>query len=132
MFIPLRVVHHKNGFYKAEWEIKETKPAISWPDKGNIKFDNYSVKYREDLDFVLKDINAEIMPGEKIGIVGRTGAGKSSLTLGLFRMIELNVGNISIDNVNIDKIGLHDLRHKLTIIPQVFINKIKTYFKLNN
>ena len=108
------------------------KTAISWPDKGYIKFDNYSVKYREDLDFVLKDINAEIMPGEKIGIVGRTGAGKSSLTLGLFRMIELNVGNISIDNVNIDKIGLHDLRHKLTIIPQVFINKIKTYFKLNN
>ena len=59
------------------------------------------------------------MPGEKIGIVGRTGAGKSSLTLGLFRMIEFNMGNINIDNVNINKIGLHDLRHKLTIIPQV-------------
>jgi ATP-binding cassette subfamily C (CFTR/MRP) protein 1 len=67
---------------------------------------------------VLKDLNIDIKPCEKIGIVGRTGAGKSSLTLGLFRILETQHGNISIDGVNINKIGLHDLRKKLTIIPQ--------------
>lgn len=77
------------------------------------------MQYRKDLDYVLKEINAEILPGEKIGIVGRTGAGKSSLSLGLFRMLEHSIGDIIIDNININKIGLHDLRHKLTIIPQV-------------
>ena len=80
---------------------------------------NYSCKYRQELDYVLKDINAEILPGEKVGIVGRTGAGKSSLSLALFRLIEHSEGDIMIDNININKIGLHDLRHKLTIIPQV-------------
>lgn len=91
----------------------------SWPQKGSIKFVNYGLRYREDLDFVLKDINCEINPGEKIGIVGRTGAGKSSLTLGLFRMIEFYIGHIFIDDVDIHKIGLHDLRHKISIISQV-------------
>ena len=56
-----------------EWEIAETKPAVTWPDKGHITFDNYSVKYREELDNVLNNICADIAPGEKIGIVGRTG-----------------------------------------------------------
>ena len=79
---------------------------------------NYSVKYRKDLDNVLDDLSTFIAPGEKIGIVGRTGAGKSSLTLALFRMLENSSGDIFIDDVNINKIGLHDLRHKLTIIPQ--------------
>ena len=68
---------------------------------------------------MLNNINADIQPGEKIGIVGRTGAGKSSLSLALFRILEYSTGKITIDNVDIDSIGLHDLRHKLTIIPQV-------------
>ena len=102
-----------------EWFIEETRPQNSWPDKGKIKIENFSLKYREDLEHVLKDLNIEINSGEKIGIVGRTGAGKSSMTLALFRMIENTEGKIFIDNVDINTIGLHDLRHKLTIIPQV-------------
>ncbi len=73
------------------------------------------------MDFVLRDISTSILPGEKIGIIGRTGAGKSSLFLGLFRMLGLNAGEILIDDINIKTIGLHDLRHKLTIIPQVIL-----------
>ena len=68
---------------------------------------------------MLSGITADIKAGEKIGIVGRTGAGKSSLSLGLFRILEYSTGRITIDNVDINTIGLHDLRHKLTIIPQV-------------
>lgn len=78
-----------------------------WPKKGEIKFDNYSTRYRPGLDLVLKNISISIKPGEKIGIVGRTGAGKSSLTQGLFRIIESSQGLISIDNVNISFLGLH-------------------------
>jgi len=105
--------------HEDEWRIEETKPAKTWPEKGHISFKNYSVKYREGLDDVLKDLTLEILPGEKIGIVGRTGAGKSSLTLALFRILEHTRGTITIDGVDIKVIGLHDLRHKITIIPQV-------------
>ncbi|RNA36438.1 multidrug resistance-associated 1 [Brachionus plicatilis] len=104
--------------HEAEYQIEETKPSANWPQNGEVKFENYSVKYREVLDNVLKNINLVINPAEKIGIVGRTGAGKSSLTLSLFRILENSTGTILIDDVNIKKIGLHDLRHKLTIIPQ--------------
>ena len=82
-------------------------------------FNGYSVKYRKELENVLKDINVNISKGEKIGIVGRTGAGKSSLALGIFRILEYSSGKIIIDGVDIKTIGLHDLRKKLTIIPQV-------------
>jgi ABC-type multidrug transport system fused ATPase/permease subunit len=67
---------------------------------------------------VLKNINLEFKPREKIGVVGRTGAGKSSLALSLFRIIEPSAGSISIDNLNTSSIGLLDLRQRLTIIPQ--------------
>ena len=77
------------------------------------------MRYREGLDLVLKDIDCTITGGEKIGIVGRTGAGKSSLTLALFRIIESASGRIVIDGKTISELGLHDLRKKLTIIPQV-------------
>ena len=69
--------------------------------------DDYATRYRPGLDLVLKGINLQIKPGEKIGIVGRTGAGKSSLTLGLFRLIEAAQGRIMLDNVDISKLGLH-------------------------
>ncbi|RNA37460.1 multidrug resistance-associated 1 isoform X3, partial [Brachionus plicatilis] len=101
-----------------EWNKRDFILPSTWPSAGKVVLSNFSVKYREDSAFVLRNINAEIMPGEKIGIVGRTGAGKSSLTLALFRLLENSVGDIIIDGINIKNIGLHDLRHKLTIIPQ--------------
>ncbi|CCK71890.1 ATP-binding cassette glutathione S-conjugate transporter YCF1 KNAG_0I00990 [Huiozyma naganishii CBS 8797] len=98
--------------------IEEKRPAAHWPDSGDIRFDHYSTRYRPELDLVLRDVNLHIKPREKIGIVGRTGAGKSSLTLALFRIVEASSGGIVIDGVRIDEIGLHDLRHNLSIIPQ--------------
>ena len=70
------------------------RPNISWPSQGGVKFKNYSTRYREGLDLVLRDVNLDIKPHEKIGVVGRTGAGKSSLTLALFRIIEAAGGSI--------------------------------------
>lgn len=103
---------------EAEMVIEATKPPADWPQRGEISFKNYSTKYRENLDPVLREIDFTVKSQEKIGIVGRTGAGKSSLTLALFRIIESTGGHIEIDGVNTSDIGLFDLRHKLNIIPQ--------------
>uniref|UniRef100_A0A8U7P8L9 Multidrug resistance-associated protein 1 n=1 Tax=Corvus moneduloides TaxID=1196302 RepID=A0A8U7P8L9_CORMO len=113
-----RVKEYAEMEKEAEWSIEQTAPASSWPEEGKVEFRGYGLRYREDLDLVLKNINVTINGGEKIGIVGRTGAGKSSLTLGLFRINEAAEGEIIIDGINIAKIGLHDLRFKITIIPQ--------------
>ncbi|KAM4068082.1 ABC transporter transmembrane domain-containing protein [Hirsutella rhossiliensis] len=94
------------------------RPPVAWPAKGEVAFKNYSTRYREGLDLVLKNINLDIKSHEKIGVVGRTGAGKSSLTLALFRLIEPVTGHIDIDNLNASSIGLLDLRRRLAIIPQ--------------
>lgn len=98
--------------------VENSRPPLQWPTKGSIKFDHYSTKYNENLPPVLNDISFEINPQEKIGIVGRTGAGKSTLTLALFRIIEATEGSIFIDGLDTSKIGLFDLRSKLNIIPQ--------------
>ncbi|XP_054154781.1 multidrug resistance-associated protein 1-like [Oppia nitens] len=92
--------------------------ADNWPDRGSVRFESYATRYRIGLDLVLNDIDVDIKPGEKIGIVGRTGAGKSSLTLALFRLIEPAMGRIVIDGIDIGRLGLHELRSRLTIIPQ--------------
>ncbi|XP_074602377.1 multidrug resistance-associated protein 1-like [Brevipalpus obovatus] len=94
------------------------QPPDDWPQNGDISFTNYGTRYRPGLDLVLQDLNCHIKSLEKIGIVGRTGAGKSSLALALFRLIEPACGEISIDGRNITTIGLHDLRSRLTVIPQ--------------
>ncbi|CAG2102675.1 unnamed protein product, partial [Medioppia subpectinata] len=94
------------------------KPSDDWPTSSSIDFINYSASYRPGLEPVLKELNFRIESGEKVGIVGRTGAGKSSITLALFRIIEPTFGQILIDGVDVTRIGLHDLRSKLTIIPQ--------------
>ena len=98
--------------------IADQRPPSSWPANGAVTFNHFSARYRAGLDLVLKDISLDIKPREKIGIVGRTGAGKSSLTLALFRIIEQASGNIAIDDLNTSTIGLQDLRQRLAIIPQ--------------
>ncbi|XP_077585449.1 ATP-binding cassette sub-family C member 2 [Stigmatopora nigra] len=102
---------------EADW-VTDTRPPKTWPEAGRLQFENYMVRYRPGLDLVLHGISCDIGSTEKIGIVGRTGAGKSSLTNCLFRIIEAAEGRILIDGVDISKIGLHDLRNNLTIIPQ--------------
>lgn len=98
--------------------LHKRRPKANWPSKGAVEFNKYSTRYRPGLDLVLKDISLDIKAKEKIGVVGRTGAGKSSLTLALFRIIEPASGNITIDELNTSTIGLHDLRSRLAIIPQ--------------
>ncbi|RLV93995.1 Multiple drug resistance-associated protein-like transporter 1 [Spathaspora sp. JA1] len=113
-----RIIEYCDLPSEAAMIIESNRPAPTWPNKGVIKFNNYSTAYRAHLDPVLKQLNLTIQPQEKVGIVGRTGAGKSSLTMALFRIIEATEGVIEIDGVNTNEIGLYDLRHHLTIIPQ--------------
>ncbi|GMM34012.1 ATP-binding cassette glutathione S-conjugate transporter [Saccharomycopsis crataegensis] len=98
--------------------IESNRPADAWPTEGAIEFKGYSTRYRKELDLVLKNISLKINPREKIGIVGRTGAGKSSLTMALYRIIEPAEGEVVIDGMSTSAIGLADLRRKLSIIPQ--------------
>lgn len=98
--------------------IEETRPAANWPSEGSVEFIDYSTRYRSDLDPVLRNVSFKIKPLEKVGIVGRTGAGKSSLALALFRGLEAETGKILIDGVDIGLIGLQDLRESITIVPQ--------------
>lgn len=90
----------------------------TWPEHGTIVFDQVEMRYRENLPLVLQGFSMHVQGGERIGVVGRTGAGKSSIMSTLFRLVELSGGSITIDGENISKIGLHDLRSRLAIIPQ--------------
>ncbi|KAK6342083.1 hypothetical protein TWF730_001562 [Orbilia blumenaviensis] len=113
-----RILEYARLKPEAEEVIKRNRPSVAWPSRGGVQFKNFSTRYREGLELVLKDINLDIKPKEKIGVVGRTGAGKSSLTLALFRIIEAVQGHIEIDDVDTSLIGLLDLRKRLAIIPQ--------------
>ncbi|CCK72385.1 ATP-binding cassette transporter YOR1 KNAG_0K00170 [Huiozyma naganishii CBS 8797] len=103
---------------EAAYRKPEVSPPESWPEKGDIDFIDVNFAYRPGLPVVLKNMNLKINNGEKIGICGRTGAGKSTIMSALYRLNELSDGKIVIDGVDIRKIGLYDLRKKLTIIPQ--------------
>lgn len=113
-----RIFEYTQNTPEAEWDILQDDQD-SWPSQGLVEFNNYQTRYREGLDLVLKGVDLKINPKDKVGICGRTGAGKSSLTLALFRIIESTSGNIIIDGQDISHLGLHNLRSKLTIIPQV-------------
>jgi ABC-type multidrug transport system fused ATPase/permease subunit len=105
-------------------EVPQEAPDVTasdladWPSHGRIKFCEVVVKYRPSTPEVLKGLNFEVNPGDKIGIVGRTGSGKSTLTLALFRIVELHKGCILIDGQDICRLGLYKLRKALSIIPQ--------------
>ena len=113
-----RIVEY--GELPAEGELinDEYRPAQGWPAKGSIEFVDYKMRYRAGLDLVLKGVNLTIAPGEKIGVCGRTGAGKSSLFQSLLRLVEADSGKIVIDGMEIGRLGLSDLRSNLAIIPQ--------------
>jgi ATP-binding cassette, subfamily C (CFTR/MRP), member 1 len=98
--------------------IPQTSSKKPWMSDGKIEFCSYSVKYRPDTEIVLNDISITINPREKIGVVGRTGAGKSTLCIAICRIIERQSGCIKIDGIDINTLGLADLRSQITIIPQ--------------
>ncbi|KAJ2751473.1 Multidrug resistance-associated protein 1 [Coemansia pectinata] len=104
---------------EAPYIVDDCRVPSEWPHSGNVEFKNLSVKYGADLDYALKNLNFTIRPGEKIGIVGRTGAGKSTLAKAIFRLLNKNVeGSIEIDGHDTASFGVGDFRPKLGIIPQ--------------
>ncbi|XP_022216187.2 probable multidrug resistance-associated protein lethal(2)03659 [Drosophila obscura] len=115
-----RVVEYEDLEPEGDFESKPSKkPPKDWPEEGKIIFDDLSLKYFPDkaADYVLRSLNIAIQGCEKVGIVGRTGAGKSSLINALFRL-SYNEGSIVIDRRDTNDLGLHDLRSKISIIPQ--------------
>ncbi|XP_035533359.1 multidrug resistance-associated protein 4-like [Morone saxatilis] len=111
-----RVVEYTELKSEAPWKT-QTCPPPDWPGQGAVSFNRVNFSYSDDGPLVLQDISATFHPNEKVGIVGRTGAGKSSLVSALFRLAEPQ-GKIYIDGVLTSEIGLHDLRQKMSIIPQ--------------
>ena len=92
--------------------------AAQWPVRGAISFEGVSLRYRSELDLVLRDVSLDVRVGERVGIVGRSGAGKSTFGMALFRFVELDAGHILIDGVDIATVGLHTLRSRLSVIMQ--------------
>ncbi|XP_062328221.1 multidrug resistance-associated protein 5 isoform X3 [Osmerus eperlanus] len=119
-FTSVERIHHyiESLALEAPARIKNKAPPPDWPQEGEVVFDGTDLRYRDNLPLVLKKISCTIRPKEKVGIVGRTGSGKSSLGVALFRLVEPCGGTIKIDGINICDIGLADLRSKLSIIPQ--------------
>ncbi|XP_041482605.1 multidrug resistance-associated protein 5-like [Lytechinus variegatus] len=118
----------KNLVAEAPRVIKNKRPAKKWPEQGQIEFKDFKMRYREGLPLVLKGVKLVVKPMEKVGIVGRTGSGKSTLGIALFRLVEGASGQIVIDGIDVKEIGLHDLRAKLSIIPQdpvLFIGTVR-------
>ncbi|KAF3843965.1 hypothetical protein F7725_016013 [Dissostichus mawsoni] len=113
-----RVNEYAETAKEASWSIEGSSLPLAWPQRGAIEFQDYGLQYRKGLELALKGITMQVHERERIGIVGRTGAGKSSLALGIFRILEAAKGKIFVDGVNIADIGLHDLRSRITIIPQ--------------
>ncbi|MCH84472.1 ABC transporter C family member 8-like, partial [Trifolium medium] len=109
--------------------VEDNRPPSSWPSKGRIEVQGLEIRYRPDAPLVLKGITCTFKEGSRVGVVGRTGSGKSTLISALFRLVDPSRGDILIDGINICSIGLKDLRMKLSIIPQeptLFKGSIRT------
>uniref|UniRef100_A0A673B7T4 ATP-binding cassette, sub-family C (CFTR/MRP), member 8 n=1 Tax=Sphaeramia orbicularis TaxID=375764 RepID=A0A673B7T4_9TELE len=125
MEVQLGSVKRINGLLKTEPEnyeglLSESVSQVpdGWPQEGEIKIQNLSVRYDASLKPVLKNVNAHVNPGQKVGICGRTGSGKSSFSLAFFRMVDMFEGRIVIDDIDIAKLPLQTLRSRLSIILQ--------------
>ncbi|XP_040902367.1 multidrug resistance-associated protein 5 isoform X2 [Toxotes jaculatrix] len=119
-FTSVERIHHyiQSLSQEAPARVKGQAPPADWPQQGELVFREVEMRYQENLPLVLNRISCTIRPKEKVGIVGRTGSGKSSLGVVLFRLVERSGGSILIDGIDISDIGLADLRSKLSIIPQ--------------
>ncbi|KAK2649459.1 hypothetical protein Ddye_016948 [Dipteronia dyeriana] len=113
-----RIEQFTNIPSEAAWEIEDRHPPPSWPDQGNVDIKDLQVRYRPNTPLILKGITVNFRGGEKIGIVGRTGSGKSTLIQVFFRLIEPSGGRIIVDGFDISLLGLHDVRSRFGIIPQ--------------
>ena len=111
-------LHYYGTQLDEEAPLHLTPVPPAWPETGSISFNQVQMRYRPTLPLVLQNLDLHIKGGERIGIVGRTGAGKSSIMSALFRLVELSSGTITIDGVDIATVGLKDLRTRLAIIPQ--------------
>ncbi|KAG5533852.1 hypothetical protein RHGRI_027896 [Rhododendron griersonianum] len=98
--------------------IEENRPPVNWPSEGKVEIQDLQIRYRPDAPLVLRGISCTFGGGHKIGIVGRTGSGKTTLIGALFRLVEPSGGNIVVDGIDISTLGLHDLRSRFGIIPQ--------------
>lgn len=120
--IQMNSVERVSEYFEIEQEaaqvIPESRPPVDWPSEGAIEFHNLSLRYDEELPLVIKNVSFKVAGGLKVGVVGRTGAGKSTIISALFRMLEADTGSILLDGVDISTIGLRDLRQALAIIPQ--------------
>lgn len=97
---------------------KEIKVSPEWPTTGSVSFDKVMLRYRPELDHTLKKLSFNIESGHKVGVVGRTGAGKSTMGLVLSRILEIESGSVKIDGTEISQVNIHNLRSKITVIPQ--------------
>jgi len=129
-FTSVERINHYVNTLEDEGDYETTEKALinSWPSNGVVEFENVSFRYRDNMPLALKDLSFCINDKEKIGIVGRTGAGKSSLSVVLYRLADIEKGSIKISGVDIKDIGLYDLRNSLSMIPQdpvLFIGTIR-------
>lgn len=117
MLIDVQKVLNLQDAPQEKFEGTEKAPE-QWPSQGEIEFKDVELRYRPNTEVVLRKLNFKVSPGEKVGVVGRTGAGKSTLSMALTRIVELMGGKIEIDGVDISKLDIADLREQITMIPQ--------------